>query len=284
MNDNLVKTLREKTEETDLDTILKTTFGGYSRKSVREYISMMRQQQYDLQQSFSRELQQAQTERDRLARELAEVSQRAASAEEALDRAQPLIQKVTGLESDLEEAIGRIQADADLLEQLRQENAVLKQEAAQHPARQSVPECAPPQTAPSPERSETTNANPANQPEALQMQLAILTRERENIARRMESITRQEKSLFQALNECRTELENRREQNQCMEAENEELSRRLSEQVLQNISLNREITHMRTINENLKRKLTAVEAETVHLNAVDAAQNTGNVLPWSFEE
>ena len=284
MNDNLVKTLREKTEETDLDTILKTTFGGYSRKSVREYISMMRQQQYDLQQSFSRELQQAQAERDRLARELAEVSQRAASAEEALDRAQPLIQKVIGLESDLEEAIGRIQADADLLEQLRQENAVLKQEAAQHPARQPIPECAPPQTAPSPERPETTNANPANQPEALQMQLAILTRERENIARRMESITRQEKSLFQALNECRAELENRWEQNQCMEAENEELSRRLSEQVLQNISLNREITHMRTINENLKRKLTAVEAETVHLNAVDAAQNTGNVLPWSFEE
>ena len=116
------------------------------------------------------------------------------------------------------------------------------------------------------------------------MQLAILTRERENIARRMESITRQEKSLFQALNECRTELENRREQNQCMEAENEELSRRLSEQVLQNISLNREITHMRTINENLKRKLTAVEAETIHHNAVDAPQDTGNILPWSFEE
>ena len=36
MNDNLVKMLREKTEEADLDTILKTTFGGYSRKSVRD--------------------------------------------------------------------------------------------------------------------------------------------------------------------------------------------------------------------------------------------------------
>ena len=100
----------------------------------------------------------------------------------------------------------------------------------------------------------------------------------------MESITRQEKSLFQALNECRAELENRREQNQCMEAENEELSRRLSEQVLQNISLNREITHMRTINENLKRKLKAVAEEAVPLNAVDAAQDTGNVLLWGFEE
>ena len=35
MSDNLVKSLREKTEEADLDTILKTTLGGYTRKSVR---------------------------------------------------------------------------------------------------------------------------------------------------------------------------------------------------------------------------------------------------------
>ena len=53
MSDNLVKSLREKTEEADLGTILKTTLGGYTRKSVREYISLLRRQQYDMQQSFS---------------------------------------------------------------------------------------------------------------------------------------------------------------------------------------------------------------------------------------
>ena len=67
MSDNLVKSLREKTEEADLDTILKTTLGGYTRKSVREYISLLRRQQYDMQQSFSQELQLSQTERERLA-------------------------------------------------------------------------------------------------------------------------------------------------------------------------------------------------------------------------
>ena len=121
MNDNLVKTLREKTEEADLDTILKTTFGGYSRKSVREYISILRQQQYDLQQSFSEEMQLSQTERDRLVRELAEANERAAAAEEALANATPLIEKAAGLEKDMDEAVERIQADAVRLEQLRQE-------------------------------------------------------------------------------------------------------------------------------------------------------------------
>ena len=121
MNDNLVKMLREKTEEADLDTILKTTFGGYSRKSVRDYISMMRQQQYDMQQSFSEELQLSQAERDRLTRELAEANERAAAAEEALENAKPLMEKAAGLEKDMDEAIERIQAYAARLEQLRQE-------------------------------------------------------------------------------------------------------------------------------------------------------------------
>ena len=52
MSDNLVKSLREKTEEADLDTILKTTLGGYTRKSVREYISILRRQQYDSSSPF----------------------------------------------------------------------------------------------------------------------------------------------------------------------------------------------------------------------------------------
>ena len=286
MNDNLVKMLREKTEEADLDTILKTTFGGYSRKSVRDYISMMRQQQYDMQQSFSEELQLSQAERDRLTRELAEANERAAAAEEALENAKPLMEKAAGLEKDMDEAIERIQADAARLEQGEAEARALKQELEQRTAEPAVRKSEAPQAEPfaeNPEpRSGTGVIDLAERPETMQIQLAMLTRERENTAKRLESVIRQERSLFQALNECRAELENRRDQNQCMEAENKELSRRLSEQVWQNISLNREITHMRTMNESLKRKLeTALEGSVKH-NTPNGSQDTGDVFLWNF--
>lgn len=314
MNDNLVKMLREKTEEADLDTILKTTFGGYSRKSVRDYISMMRQQQYDMQQSFSEELQLSQAERDRLTRELAEANERAVAAEEALENAKPLMEKAAGLEKDMDEAIERIQADAARLEQLRQEleqqkaelqhiqserdalraqleqgeaeASALKQELEQRTAEPAVRKSEAPQAEPfadNPEpRSGTGVIDLAERPETMQIQLAMLTRERENTAKRLESVIRQERSLFQALNECRAELENRRDQNQCMEAENKELSRRLSEQVWQNISLNREITHMRTMNESLKRKLETALEESVKHNTPNGSQDTGDVFLWNF--
>ena len=314
MNDNLVKMLREKTEEADLDTILKTTFGGYSRKSVRDYISMMRQQQYDMQQSFSEELQLSQAERDRLTRELAEANERAVAAEEALENAKPLMEKAAGLEKDMDEAIERIQADAARLEQLRQEleqqkaelqriqserdalraqleqgeaeASALKQELEQRTAEPAVRKSEAPQAEPfaeNPEpRSSTGVIDLAERPETMQIQLAMLTRERENTAKRLESVIRQERSLFQALNECRAELENRRDQNQCMEAENKELSRRLSEQVWQNISLNREITHMRTMNESLKRKLETALEESVKHNTPNGSQDTGGVFLWNF--
>lgn len=297
MSDNLVKTLREKTEEADLDTILKTTLGGYSRKSVREYISMLRRQQYDMQQSFSEELQLTQTERERLAFELDEANARAAAAEEALAQAKPLMEKAAGLEKDMDEAVARIQADAALLEQQQAElqrvlserdalraqleerlaeNSALKQELEQRAVQADV--------LPSAEILEpTADAGAARlleQPETMQVQLAMLTRERETNAKRMESVIRQEKRLFQALNECRTELESRRDQNLCMEAENKALSLRLSEQMWQNISLNREITHMRTMNDNLKCKLEAALAQS----AAPAAQDAGERFLWDFDQ
>ena len=293
MSDNLVKTLREKTEEANLDTILKTTLGGYSRKSVQEYISMLRKQLYDLQQAFSQELQQSQAERERLAWELNEANQRVAAAEETLARATPLMEKNAALEKDMDEAVARIQSDAALLEQqaaeLQQsrsqceelqarlekseaELAVLRQETENKPLTGDVLPAAP--------NTGSDTAAPAERPETMQLQLAILTRERESAEKRMESVIRQEKRLFQALDECRTELENRRDQNLCLEAENKALSLRLSEQVWQNIALDREITHMRTMNENLKCKLDAALAQP----AKHTAQASGDLFLWDLED
>lgn len=282
MSDNLVKSLREKTEEADLDTILKTTLGGYTRKSVREYISLLRRQQYDMQQSFSQELQLSQTERERLACELEEANGRACAAEETLNQAKPLMEKVAGLEKDMDEAVARIQSDAALLEQQSAELQRLRSECdglrAQLEEREAEP--TPPTVDVLPAQPAPETPAPTERPETMQLQLAILTRERETAEKRMESVIRQEKRLFQALDECRTELENRRDQNQCLEAENKALSLRLSEQMWQNISLDREITHMRTMNENLKAKLDAALAQ----QAKHTTQAAGDLFLWDFED
>lgn len=299
MKDNLVEMLREKTEEANLDTILKTTFGGYSRKSVQEYIAMLRRCQNDMQQSFTEKLELVQAEKDRLAGELADAKMRAAAAEGALAEAKPLMEKAAGLETDMDEAVERIQADGERLEELRQaleqqkaETESLRTERDGLLARLEKEEA----RAPSGESGQETQEEPGGEdpeekdgkgvldlferPETMQIQLAILTRERENTSRRMENILRQENSLFQALNECRAELEDRRDQNQWMEAENNELSRRLSEQMGQNIALNREITHMRALNESLKRRLEAAQEQA----ARHGTQDAGDVFLWDFAQ
>lgn len=298
MSDNLVKTLREKTEEADLDTILKTTLGGYSRKSVREYISILRRQQHDLQKSFAEEKQAYQAERERLSTQLAEADARAEAAEDALTRANPLLERAAGLEKDMDEAIARIQSDAARLEQLYQELEQRKGEVLQIQTErdglsiqleqkeaqiQTMKQELEQRAAQSEPEQDVGVAHVMEQPEAMQVQLALLTRERETAEKRIESIIRQEKSLFQALSECRAELESRRDQNLCMEAENKALSLRLSEQMWQNISLNREITHMCTMNDNLKRKLEAARAEAAKHNTPNGSHDTGDVFLWDFE-
>lgn len=290
MSDNLVKSLREKTEETDLDTILKGSLGGYTRKSVREYLSMLRRQQHDLQQSFAEELQLAQTDRERLSLELDEAQARMAAAENALANAKPLMDKAAALEKDLDEAILRIQSDATLLDQRQQalqdalqDCDILRAQLAQREAElaalrqemeSSVPACDMLSANPVAETASTTE-----QPETVHLQLAMLTRERENAEKRMESVIRQEKRLFEALDECRTELENRRDQNLCLEAENKALSLRLSEQMWQNISLDREITHIRAMNENLKAKLDVAFSRST----TRTAQTAGDLFVWDLE-
>ena len=279
MSDNLIKNLREKTEEADLDTILKTTLGGYTRKSVREYLSMLRQQQYDLQQSFAEELQLVQTERERLALELEEAGARAAAAEEALAQAGPLIDKASGLEKDMDEAIARIQSDAVLLEEQQQALQQVQQECDALRAELSVLKMENENDIRPCDAQPAAETAPSESPDSVQLQLAMLTREQQDAEKRMELIIRQEKRLFEALEACRTELEERRDQNLCLQAENKVLSERLAEQMLQNISLDREVTYMRTMNDNLKAKLDAALPGEAH-----ADQTAGALLIWDSEK
>lgn len=54
---NIVGMLREKNEDADLAHVLKGTVGGYTKKSVQEYLSILHKQQQTSKETFSRNLQ-----------------------------------------------------------------------------------------------------------------------------------------------------------------------------------------------------------------------------------
>lgn len=64
--ENLVGMLREKTEEADLQQYLKSTFGGYTKKSVQKYIALLRKQQQATADTFNHNLQSLLEEKESL--------------------------------------------------------------------------------------------------------------------------------------------------------------------------------------------------------------------------
>lgn len=66
MSENLVDIIREKTEETDFDCILKSSIGGYTKRSVLEYVGGMKQQQQTMKETYDSEIRQLRSEKDAL--------------------------------------------------------------------------------------------------------------------------------------------------------------------------------------------------------------------------
>lgn len=54
---NIVEMIRDKSEEADLNQILKSSFGGFTKKSVQEYLSRIRKQQHTTKETFQKNLQ-----------------------------------------------------------------------------------------------------------------------------------------------------------------------------------------------------------------------------------
>ena len=55
-NKNIVEILRDK-DEVNIDGVLKSTFGGYTKQSVQEYLSIIHKQQQASKETFSKNLQ-----------------------------------------------------------------------------------------------------------------------------------------------------------------------------------------------------------------------------------
>lgn len=126
MSDGLLDMLREKTGEGDLNSILKPSMGGYTKRSVMEYLAFVKKQQQSMKDSYAGELQRLQSEAVTLqseadamrhALETAE-SDCQAKIEAALDQqAQRMQSDYDALEKDMDEAVTRIKEDeAQILE------------------------------------------------------------------------------------------------------------------------------------------------------------------------
>jgi murein L,D-transpeptidase YcbB/YkuD len=66
---NLVGMLRQRTVEEDLKLNLKTTMGGYTKKSVTEYMNQLREQQLKYAETFNRNMQTILEEKEALKKE-----------------------------------------------------------------------------------------------------------------------------------------------------------------------------------------------------------------------
>ena len=66
MSDSTLLSLREITGDGDLNCILKSSIGGYTKKSVKEYLSTMKTQQQNLKAAYDLELVRLRSEKDEL--------------------------------------------------------------------------------------------------------------------------------------------------------------------------------------------------------------------------
>ena len=293
MSDDFVGMLREKAEEGDLDSILKPSLGGYTKKSVKEYLSFFKKQQQSLRsacdEAVSRlqaERDAAQAERDSLRAELEEAER--THAEELGEQTKALEAELALLESDMDEALVRIEEDAAKIarleaeleaekqrsEQFRQETDTVRirldsagsraseldgqlaartaeLEAMRETERELRRELAEDKTVEFRDRIQQL----MNDASLLRDEIGIRDRELENRALRIDSLAKQEQSNHEAVEELRRQLEKQCERNEWIESENDELGKRLQEQMEQSIALSRENSHLKAANNILQRKL-----------------------------
>ena len=293
MSDKLLEKLREKTEEGNLNTILRPSIGGYTKQSVQEYLAFLKKQQQTLKDSYSEELQKLAAEKDALSEENETLrgqlenadASRAAAVEE---KTAELKNECELLNRDMEEALDRIKKDGLQLEayekelqQERQKNEQNRQSAGTCRAmldsanakigelngiiRQQAAEIAGLEETQKTLRKEVSEGKQAElnarigellaNSELLQKEIAVRDRELENRAKRLETLEKQEESKHLSLEKMHAELVRAREQNEWMESENKELGDRLREQMEQSIAMSREISRLKAANAILGRRL-----------------------------
>ena len=76
MSNNVVDILRDKTDEADLDQVLKSQMGGYTKKSVQDYFARIKRQQQQTTQAFNRDMQALLEDKEKLQAENSQLKNR----------------------------------------------------------------------------------------------------------------------------------------------------------------------------------------------------------------
>jgi len=298
-NDNIVGILREKTEEGDLDTMLKTSIGGYTKRSVMEYLAYVKKQQQNLKEAFAVEQERLQGEKAELLRQLEELNERVENGEEIYRQRleaekEKMREERAALEKDMDEAVARIKEDEQKLkrsgealeaekqktEQVRQEvkTKCVQLDAANARAEELTGQL-------SAKAREVVNLKESERilrqamaedvsvelkdqvqtlmgnVEQLQSEIRLRNQELENRAGQIENLRKQEQSNHAAIDQLQNQLRSQSERNEWAENENNELSERLKAQVEESITLSRENSRLKAANAILQRRLEMEQAK-----------------------
>ena len=287
--------LREKTEAGDLNSILKANLGGYTKKSVLEYLSFVKKQQQSLREAYTAELERLKGEKEALQTENAGLQSRLDSAEADFRRASEaekaqLQAEYAALEKDMDEAVARIKADEERFAQLEREKEV---EAQQSQAAQQTASATALLLDSAQARAEEMNRSLARKESELEalretaaqlrsqlaedksaplreqlteqahtvsllkQEIALRDRELENRAARLETLRVQTEHQREAAEAAAQHLQEQAEQNAWLLAENEALGQRLERETAETLSLTRENARLRASNAILQQRLEA---------------------------
>lgn len=303
MSDLLLESIREKSGEVDLNSILHATLGGYTKKSVLEYLTALKKQQQGLKDNYAGELQAALSEKDTALKELEDLKSRLQNCESerlALEsELSNLKEEHRVLESDMNEALGRINEDEQIINSLKQDLEDEKRRSAQNrstsaaggfmldSARVKIDELAAQLAERDAEiaalreservlrdsRPEEKLAEMRNEidrlladSESLQTEISLRDEELRNRALRLETFSRQEAANRKEIDQLRQKLVDQSERNEWIAAENEQLGMRLTEQMERGIELCREISRLKASNSVLQTRTgnyTGYETETL---------------------
>lgn len=287
--------LREKTEAGDLNSILKANLGGYTKKSVLEYLSFVKKQQQSLREAYTAELERVKGEKEALQTENAGLQSRLDSAEADYRRASEaekaqLQAEYAALEKDMDEAVARIKADEERFAQLEREKEA---EAQQSQAAQQTASATALLLDSAQARAEEMNRSLARKESELEalretaaqlrsqlaedksaplreqlteqahtvsllkQEIALRDRELENRTARLETLRVQTEHQREAAEAAAQHLQEQAEQNAWLLAENEALGQRLERETAETLSLTRENARLRASNAILQQRLEA---------------------------
>jgi len=243
LSDGFVSDLRGITEEGDLNTILKTTIGGFTKKSVQEYLSFVKSQQQGLKEEYLKELSRIQAEKEALERDMDEALTRIKSDEAKICRYETNGAMLNTANDKIDELNAFIKMQDDELKALRKSESELRNSLAELNSSQSA------------ERyDELLVCN-----EQLKKEIAIRDQKLENSEKACRTLEGQLKISRELQESLSAELELIRGQNEWLESENKTLTDKLEAEFEKSLEQCREIARFRAELAILNRRYDSLE-------------------------